>query len=97
VTVFLRGAPATASSMIVAFPSKEWSRIRGAFVERYGPPHTTTTSDYQLVWQGATTRIRLSRYASRPDMGHALIALNSVDDDYRERSKEENRKAKDDL
>src|SRR4029450_3513589 len=72
------------SSVHIMFRSDDFPTLRAAFIERYGPPHSTREEKLQtamgaqflnemLNWKGPTIFIELTKYANKVSQGRAII------------------------
>ena len=85
------------------FPSKSFASIEASFIERHGPPTTTTEETVQNrmgaeftnrvhKWIGPRVSIRLYRYSGKVTEGSAYIMLNSELDRFSEGQAQERKK-----
>ena len=82
--------------------------IRNAFIERYGPPHSTTEQVLKnrmgaefvnpvLVWKGPTLSIQLRKYRGTITDGMAIISTHEFDKEFVESYKQKGKAGAKDL
>jgi hypothetical protein len=91
------------AQVYIMFKSADFSTIRGAFMTRYGEPHsvqstnlkTTMGAEYtneKLIWKGPTLEIELQKYSGKITDGMAQIMKHELKEEqfraYRQKQKE---------
>jgi hypothetical protein len=72
----------------LSFSSDDFEKLRDIFIERYGPPTSSTEDDLQtrmgakatnrtLIWQGRAVTITLQRFSGTITEGYASIETNA--------------------